>query len=83
MLFQKALRLSTKGTPTVNVHKSLTRFFFDDVGAKKKLGKKENAARRFHRLRAATRAPRPRPRRLPKTAGENFNQIDESPYFGL
>ncbi len=41
MLFQKALRLSTKGTPTVNVHKSLTRFFFDDVGAKKKLGKKK------------------------------------------
>ena len=34
-------RLLAKGTPTVNVHKSPPRFFFDDVGAKKKLGKKK------------------------------------------
>ncbi|MGM9596716.1 MAG: hypothetical protein ACI3XO_02765, partial [Eubacteriales bacterium] len=35
-------------------------------------------------LRAATRATRPRPRRLLKKAGENFHQkTDESPYFGL
>ncbi|MDD6259514.1 MAG: hypothetical protein PUA74_00300 [Clostridiales bacterium] len=33
--------LSTKDTTTVNVHKTLTRFFFDEAGAKKKLGKKK------------------------------------------
>ena len=33
--------MSTKDTTTVKVHKTSTRFFFDEAGAKKKLGKKK------------------------------------------
>ena len=55
------------------------RFFFDHVGAKRKAHfasqscKKKAPIRGFRRLRTATRAPRPRLRRLPQKAGENFH----------
>ena len=41
----------------------LSRFFFGNAGAKKKLSKR-NANRSFRRLRTAARAARPRPRHL-------------------
>ena len=59
--------------------KAERRFFFDHVGAKRKAHfasqscKKKAPIRGFRRLRTATRAPRPRLRRLLKKAGENFH----------
>ncbi len=48
-------------------------FFFDArERQRKKLAKKKPRMGGFRALRSATRAPRPRPRRLLKKAGENF-----------
>ena len=65
----------------IKKRKFLSRFFFDHVGAKRKAHfatqscKKKALWGEFRRLRATTRTPRPRPRRLPQKAGENFHSI--------
>ena len=62
--------MALKSKNTINA------FFFDHVGAKKKaLQKRKRHIGEFRRLRAATRTPRPRPRRLLEKAGENFYPI--------
>ncbi|MDD6261326.1 MAG: hypothetical protein PUA74_09655 [Clostridiales bacterium] len=72
--------MSTKGTTTVNVQKTLTRFFFDEAGAKKKLGKKKAPQGDFA---ACGRRQGLCALDLLKKAGENFFQSGESHCFGL
>ena len=65
----------------IKKHNFLSRFFFDHVGAKRKAHfatqscKKKAPYGEFRCLRVTTRATRPRPRRLPQKAGENFHSI--------
>ena len=49
----------------MEITKIFSHFFFDTIGAKKKLSKR-NAVKEFRPLRRARRAPRPPPRRLLK-----------------
>ena len=77
---------STAPTPTSKIQvqpidktkKHLPHPLFLRVSRHEEKAIKKKCHTSFRALRSATRTPRPRPRRLPQKAGENFNWVGEN-----